>query len=128
VYNLADKSMHQTTPRADDEDHGAVAAVEIRDSDSDTSGAITRVLALHVSFVFACFAPACEYLAFVCTFISMLVLTDNPYLHACVVLVRATCVRVPCTCLRVLSLCLRVCFVLNLVRHVQLRLVSQPQE
>jgi len=75
------------------------------------TSAIARVLVLHVPFVCVCaclcFAPICVYVL-VCEFVSLPVLADNPYLHACVVLARAICARVPCSCLRVLSLCLRV--------------------
>jgi len=74
-------ASRQTRP--DDQDHGAVAAVMTRGSDCNTSGATARVLTLHVSFMCACFAPACVYLALVCAFVSLLVLADHPCQHAC---------------------------------------------
>jgi len=55
-------------------------------------------------------APACAYLAFVCVFVSLLVLADTACLRQRVVLARAPCARMPCTCLRVTLLYLCVCF------------------
>jgi len=88
MYKLADSSMQQARPG--DQDPCAFTAVMTRDSDSDTSSAIARVLALHVSFVCACFARACAYLALVCAFVSLFVLADNRCVRA-----RALCLRGP---------------------------------
>jgi len=46
------------------------------DSDSDTSSAIGRVLAMHIPFACACFAPACVYLPLLCAFVSLFVWAD----------------------------------------------------
>jgi len=47
-----------------------------RDSDSDTSGAIGQVLAMHIPFACACFAPACAYLPLLCASVSLFVWAD----------------------------------------------------
>jgi len=88
-----------------DQGHGAGAAVMPRDSDDDTDSAITRVLALHVPLVCACFATACTNLALVRVFVSLFVLADNPCLRARVLYLRGpfvcacpapACARCPC--------------------------------
>jgi len=86
-----------------DQDHGASAARITRHIDSNMSSTIARVLALHVPFVCvcacACFAPIFAYLVLVCACVNLFVLSDKPYLHACVVLARAIWACVPCSCL-----------------------------
>ena len=77
------------------QDHGASAASRTRNIDSNMSGTIARVLALHVLCVCvcacACFASICAYLVLVDACVNLFILSDNPYLHACVVLARAIC-------------------------------------